>query len=108
MLYKVNYDLTHLLGHGLKAKRNGGDSNQTLVADIECCINRSINQSSTNQSINPQYNTIQTLLTLPEEGFSVTMIIRRNKSKIRNCKITIMMKCFIKNIKKAKMLINIH
>ena len=50
-------------------------------------------------------NTIQTLSTLPEEGFSVTMIIRRNKSKSKYYKIAIIMKCFIKNIEKAKILI---
>ena len=84
---------------------------QSNISSGHRVLHQSVNQSIFNQPINQstiQNNTIQTLSTLPEEGFSVTMIIRRNKSKIRNCKITIMMKCFIKNIKKAKMLINIH
>ena len=72
-------------------------------------LHQSVNQLIITQPINQStMNTIQTLSTLPEEGFSVTMIIRRNKSKSKNYKITIIMKCFIKNIKQAKMLINMH
>ena len=112
MLYKVNYDLTHLLGHGRKPRGNVRTAIKRQQRTLNIAsIGQSINHQPNNQSINQstiQYNTIQTLSTLPEEGFSVTMIIRRNKSKSKNYKITIIMKCFIKNIKKAKMLINIH
>ena len=95
----MNYDLTHLLGHRRKPRGKVGTAisryhrNSTVVGTLNIAsIGQSINHQPTNQSINQStilHNTIQTLSTLPEEGFSV---VRRNKNKSKNYKIMINIK----------------